>query len=70
MLYEVITQWKCGTCSGPLVDGSRVYVVGNRGEILCLDREGQANGNDGPFRKEETVEENLVEKVAVKLDLV
>ena len=31
------------------MDGNRVYVVGSRGEILCLDREGQANGNDGPF---------------------
>jgi hypothetical protein len=34
------------------VDGNRVYVVGNRGEILCLDRDGQANGNDGPFLDE------------------
>ena len=45
-------QWGCGICSGPLVEGERVYVVGNRGEILCLDREGQANGNDGPFQDE------------------
>jgi outer membrane protein assembly factor BamB len=45
-------QWNCGVCSGPVVAGNRVYVVGNRGEILCLDREGQANGNDGPFRDE------------------
>ncbi len=47
-------QWKCGICSGPVVDGDRVYIVGNRGEILCLDREGQANGNDGPFTDELT----------------
>jgi len=45
-------QWRRGICSGPLVDGDRIYVVGNRGEILCLDREGQANGNDGPFTDE------------------
>ncbi|MCX6874694.1 MAG: PQQ-binding-like beta-propeller repeat protein [Verrucomicrobia bacterium] len=45
-------QWNCGVCSGPVVDGNRVYVVGNRGEILCLDLEGQANGNDGPFLDE------------------
>ncbi|MHB1035851.1 MAG: PQQ-like beta-propeller repeat protein [Pirellulales bacterium] len=45
-------QWKCGVCSGPLVDGNRVYVIGSRGEVLCLDREGQANGNDGPFQDE------------------
>ncbi|MCF7673698.1 MAG: PQQ-binding-like beta-propeller repeat protein [Akkermansiaceae bacterium] len=41
-------QWNCGVCSGPVVDGNRVYVVGSRGEILCLDLDGQANGNDGP----------------------
>jgi len=45
-------QWSCGICSGPLVDGDRVYVVGNRGEVLCLDQAGQANGNDGPFLDE------------------
>ena len=42
-------QWGCGICSGPVVDGDRLYVVGNRGDILCLDRQGQRNGNDGPF---------------------
>ena len=35
-------QWNCGVCSGPVVDGNRVYVVSSRGEILCLDIEGQA----------------------------
>jgi len=45
-------QWNLGICSGPLVDGDRVYVIGNRGEVLCLDREGQANGNDGPYLDE------------------
>ena len=45
-------QWDCGVCSGPVADGDRVYVVSSRGEILCLDREGQANGNDGPFLEE------------------
>ncbi len=45
-------QWDCGICSGPVVDGERVYVIGNRGEILCLDRHGQANGNQGPFLDE------------------
>jgi outer membrane protein assembly factor BamB len=45
-------QWSCGTCSGPVVDGDWVFVIGNRAEVLCLDRLGQANGNDGPFRDE------------------
>jgi len=31
-------QWKCGICSKPQVDGEQVFVVGNRGEVLCVDR--------------------------------
>ncbi len=42
-------HWSCGFCSGPVVDGERVYVIGGRGEVLCLDRQGLRNGNDGPF---------------------
>ena len=34
------------------MEGDRVYLVGNRGEVLCLDLLGMANGNDGPFRDE------------------
>lgn len=45
-------QFRCGVCSGPLVEGDRVFVVGNRGDVLCLDSAGQANGNDGPFTNE------------------
>ena len=45
-------QFRCGVCSGPLVSGDRVFVVGSRGDVLCLDRMGQANGNDGPFTNE------------------
>ena len=41
-----------GICSTPTVDGDRVYVVTNRDEVLCLDIEGMANGNDGPFTDE------------------
>jgi outer membrane protein assembly factor BamB len=31
-------QWKCGICSQQTVDGDRLFVVGNRGEVLCVDR--------------------------------
>lgn len=41
-----------GVCSSPTVDGDRVYVVTCAGDIVCLDVQGQANGNDGPFRDE------------------
>lgn len=41
-----------GLCSSPTVEGDRVYVVGSRGDVLCLDIHGQTNGNDGPFMDE------------------
>ncbi len=36
-----------GVCSSPLVEGDVLYYVTNRGEVLALDTEGLANGNDG-----------------------
>jgi len=41
-----------GVCSSPTVEGDRVYVVSSAGDILCLDADGQADGNDGPFTDE------------------
>jgi len=39
-----------GICSDTTVEGDRVYVVTNRGESVCLDVHGLANGNDGPYQ--------------------
>ncbi len=41
-----------GLCSSPTVDGDRVYIMGSRGDVLCLDINGQADGNAGPFTDE------------------
>ena len=41
-----------GLCSSPTVEGSRVYIMGSRGDVLCLDVNGQADGNAGPFTDE------------------
>ena len=41
-----------GICSPPTVENGRVYLTSNRGEVLCLDLAGQANGNDGMFTDE------------------
>jgi outer membrane protein assembly factor BamB len=38
-----------GICATPCVDEDRVYVVTNRCEVVCLDLQGLANGNCGPF---------------------
>jgi len=41
-----------GIMSPPTVEGDRAYLVTNRGEVVCLDLAGMANGNDGPYRDE------------------
>ena len=43
---------KAGFCSPPTVEGNHVYAISNRGEAMCLDIEGQRNGNDGPYLDE------------------
>jgi outer membrane protein assembly factor BamB len=43
---------RSGICSPATVEGDRVYVVSNRGQVMCLDLNGQTNGNDGPYRDE------------------
>jgi outer membrane protein assembly factor BamB len=46
-------DWPNTGWSSPVtVEGDRIYTVSNRGEVLCLDPLGMANGNDGPYRDE------------------
>lgn len=50
---DIYHDWpKSGMSSPVTVEGDRVYMVNNRGEVACLDARGLANGNDGPFRDE------------------
>lgn len=49
---EDFDAMKLGVCSSATVDGDLVYVVTNRCEALCLDADGMADGNDGPFTAE------------------
>lgn len=50
---DIYHDWpKSGISSPATVEGDRVYLVDNRGVVLCLDAHGLANGNDGPFRDE------------------
>ena len=50
---DIYFDWpNSGICSPPTVEGDRVYVVDNRGEVLCLDALGLSNGNQGPFTNE------------------
>jgi len=48
-----VSDWEfVGLCSSPAIEGDRGWIVTNRGEVLCFDVEGQANGNDGEFKDE------------------
>ena len=59
-----------GVCSGPYVEGNRLYYVSNRAEIICADTEGFRDGeNDGPFRDEENTSD-IDEDVVWKLDMI
>lgn len=41
-----------GMCSTAAVEDDRVYTVTNRDEVVCLDINGMADGNDGPYKDE------------------
>jgi len=48
-----VNDWESlGLLASPTVEGNRVYIVTSRCEVMCLDVEGMANGNDGPFKDE------------------
>ena len=49
---EDFDDMNLGICSTATVEGDRVWVVTNRCEVLCLDADGMADGNDGPFTDE------------------
>ena len=48
-----VNDWEnLGLLSSPCVEGDRVYLVTSRCEVLCLNINGMANGNTGPFLDE------------------
>ncbi len=50
---DIYLDWpRSGLVAPATVEGNRVYVVSNRNEVVCLDIEGQSNGNDGPYQDE------------------
>ncbi len=43
-----VSDWEfLGQCSSPAIEGDKVYVVTNLCEVVCLDLNGMANGNQG-----------------------
>src|SRR3954468_10951232 len=50
---DIYLDWpKTGMPTEVTVEGDRVYLVSNRGEVMCLDANGMADGNDGPYFNE------------------
>ena len=48
-----VNDWEnLGILSSPTIEGNRVYLVTSRCEVICLDIDGMANGNDGPYKDE------------------
>ena len=43
-----VSDWEfLGICSSPAVEGDRVYLITSRCEVICLDFNGMADGNQG-----------------------
>ncbi|HEX8310921.1 MAG TPA: PQQ-binding-like beta-propeller repeat protein [Chthoniobacteraceae bacterium] len=48
-----VNDWEyLGLLSSPAVEGEKIWVVTSRCEVVCLDPNGQSNGNAGPFAEE------------------
>jgi outer membrane protein assembly factor BamB len=48
-----VNDWEnLGLFSSPAHDGKYLYIVTSRCEVLCLDINGMADGNDGPYKDE------------------
>lgn len=48
-----VNDWEnLGLLSSPVIEGKYVYLVTSRCELICLDINGMADGNDGPFTDE------------------
>ena len=60
-----------GISSPTTVEGDRVYIVSNRGEVMCLDALGMTNGNDGPYTNEAThfIQRQKVDAQSAKTNL-
>ena len=53
-MYEIkYSDWHfVGITSSPTVEDGRAYLLSNRCEVMCLDLEGMADGNQGPYLDE------------------
>lgn len=65
----IVNDWTNeGVCSTPTVEGDRVYYVTNRCEVVCLDVNGFANGNQGV--QDEKYKDKTDADVIWRLDMI
>lgn len=57
-----------GICSTPVLEGNRIWYVTNRCELLCLDVDGFANGNQGV--EDEQYKDKTDADVVWRLDMI
>jgi outer membrane protein assembly factor BamB len=61
-------------CAAPSIEGNLLYTMTNRFEIVCLDLDGQADGNDGPYKDEgrhmAPADEDAMEVTPIDADIV
>lgn len=69
-----VSDWEyVGICSSVFIEGDRGYVVTNRGDVVCFDVKGLADGNAGPYTDEakfSSVDGKPVEVGANSADIV
>lgn len=60
-----VNDWPLqGICSGPFIEGDRLYYISNKAHVICSDVEGfYDDENDGPFAEEENtskIDEDII----------
>ncbi len=66
-----VNDWpQQGICSGPFIEGDRLYYISNRAEVISADTEGYYDGeNDGPYADEENTSK-IDEDIVWKFDMI
>jgi outer membrane protein assembly factor BamB len=72
---DIFLDWpNISLCSVPTIENGRAYMLTNRFEVVCLDLDGQADGNDGPYLEEGAhmapVGERPLEVTALDADII
>lgn len=66
-----VNDWpEQGICSTPCIEGDKIYVVTNRCEVMCLDKEGFHDGENDGVVTDEVDSEDLDADIIWSLDMI